>query len=63
MTEAEINRVLRAKWPSHHPEARRKTKLKLRYPGERLDAAIAWTRRRLELLEEIRNERAQPTHP
>jgi hypothetical protein len=52
MTELEINRVLRSKYASHTPRARRKAKLKQRF-GTRLGQEISRTQEKLDLLLEL----------
>lgn len=56
----EIDRILRSKYPSHSPRAKRKSKLKMRY-GKDQDALaqeIRRTNEKLQLLVEIFDEQA-----
>lgn len=59
MTEKEITRALRRKWPSLQPRAVRKSKLKMRYKGDRLMREIRRTREKLDLLLELRTAEEQ----
>lgn len=59
MTRLEVNRTLRAKWPSCSARAKRKSKLKSRYAG-RLDEEAKRTADRLWLLSELICEARNP---
>lgn len=58
MTEREITRELRRKWTANRcPRDRRKSKLKTRFAGDRLNPEIRRTREKLEILLELLVER------
>ena len=56
LTDAEIKAILREKYGQNDrcPVARRKSKLKMRFKGDRLDTEIERTEEKLRLLKEIR---------